>query len=85
MRIGTCWYGLAKEDDQLDGLDFVIMVVFGKPLNDDLSLVREKSNRKDLSVIWTGDFDHDVVTAVSLAPSAVNSQPWRYCYDKKYH
>lgn len=82
MGIGTCWYGLAKEDEQLDGLDFVIMIVFGKPLNDDLSIARDKINRKELNVIWRGSFDNDVTKAVSLAPSAVNSQPWRFMYER---
>ncbi len=82
MGIGTCWYGLAKEAEQLDGLDFVIMIVFGKPLSDDLSVAREKINRKDLNVIWMGSFDDEVINAVSLAPSAVNSQPWRFRYEQ---
>ncbi|MDD3924420.1 MAG: nitroreductase family protein [Erysipelotrichaceae bacterium] len=79
--IGTCWYGLAKEDNNLEGLSFVIMIVFGKT-EENLNQDRTRINRKSKDLIWQGDFDARVKEMVCLAPSAVNSQPWRFISEK---
>lgn len=77
--IGTCWYGMTLEKDDYD-LSYVIMITFGKcdtsAFRDNMSMI----NRKEITEIWKNDFDLDVVKAVRLAPSAVNSQPWRFVY-----
>ena len=77
--VGVCWYGMAKpETKTLHGLDFVIMLAIGKL---DETLLRTSDgeySRKELSDIWTGKAMPEVARAVRLAPSACNSQPWRF-------
>ena len=78
LDIGACWYGLAKANEsQCAGLDYVIMLAFGKSLPTDFRKDVSKCNRKDKEIIWRGEFDADVVDAVRLAPSACNTQLWR--------
>ena len=78
LDIGACWVGMAKpKEQQCDGLEFVIMLTFGKSRPEDFRKDLAECNRKDSSMIWQGKFDPDVVTAACCAPSACNSQPWR--------
>ncbi len=78
LDIGACWVGMANpEEQQLDGLDFVIMITFGKSRPEDFRKDLAECNRKDSSMIWQGKFDPAVVDAACCAPSACNSQPWR--------
>jgi nitroreductase len=79
QNIGACWYGMAKpESKKLSGLDYVIMLAFGRSTSGDFRTVADDFKRKDISEIWDGEFDPIVKTAVRLSPSACNSQPWRY-------
>lgn len=76
--IGVCWYGMGKAPDvpRQDGLQFAIMLCFGKSADGFRSSADEFSRKSE--AFWTGD-DADlypVRDAVRLAPSAVNSQPW---------
>lgn len=76
--IGTCWYALAKPGElQYDGLDYVIMMAFGKSHPIDFRKDISKCKRKDSKEIWGGVFDPKVAEAVRYAPSACNTQPWR--------
>ncbi len=76
--IGVCWYGLAKlKEPQAGELDYVIMLAFGKSRPQDFRKCASDFKRKSTEVIWSGEFDSDVVDAVRLAPSACNTQPWR--------
>lgn len=76
--LGVCWYGLAKpKETQLDGLDYVIMLSFGKSREQDFRKSISDFKRKPRGDIWCGDFDPDVIEAVRLAPSACNTQPWK--------
>ncbi|MEA4816665.1 MAG: nitroreductase family protein [Lachnospiraceae bacterium] len=76
--IGVCWYGLAKpKKSSLCGLDYVIMIAFGKSCSKDFRKSISEFRRKAIEEIWDGDFDSEVKKAVRLAPSACNTQPWR--------
>ena len=77
-NIGTLWFGIGKPDEQqLDGLDYVIMIAIAKV--DSSNKFRKdmyKSKRKELSEIWTGNNFLDIANIVRFAPSACNTQPW---------
>ena len=80
--IGACWYGLAKpKETRFDGLDYVIMLAFGKSMPQDFRTKVSDLKRKSREKIWQGDFDSDVKEAVRLAPSACNTQPWIFFSD----
>lgn len=80
--IGVCWYGMAKAKEiQVDGLDYVIMLSFGKSRPQDFRKDISEFKRKDMEGIWEGGFDPHVKEAVRLAPSACNTQPWRIVSD----
>ena len=76
--IGTLWFGIGKPDEQeLDGLDYVIMIVIAKV--DSKEKFRKdmyKSKRKEVSEIWKGNSYLDIANIVRFAPSACNTQPW---------
>ena len=78
-NIGSLWFGIGKADEQeLDGLDFVIMIAIAKV--DSKNKFRKdmyKSKRKELSEIWTGDSFLDIANIVRFTPSACNTQPWK--------
>ena len=78
-NIGTLWFGIGKpEEQQLDGLDFVIMIAIAKVDSPDkFRKDMYKSKRKELSEIWTGDSYLDIANIVRFAPSACNTQPWK--------
>ncbi len=84
-NIGTLWFGIGKPyEQQLDGLDFVIMMAIAKV--DSPGKFRKdmyKSKRKELSEIWTGDSFLDIANIVRFAPSACNTQPWKVESSKK--
>ena len=78
-NIGTLWFGIGKpEEKELDGLDFVIMIVIAKvDSSDKFRKDMYKSKRKELSEIWSGDNYLDIANIVRFAPSACNTQPWK--------
>lgn len=77
IGLGSCWLGMAKTSlPAKDGLEYVIMLAFGKTQN---SPHREKNSefkRRSLSEISTGSDER--LEAARLAPSATNSQPWYF-------
>ena len=77
-NIGTLWFGIGRaKEQQLDGLDYVIMIAIAKV--DDASKFRKdmyKSKRKELNEVWLGESYSDIGDIVRFAPSACNSQPW---------
>ena len=77
-NIGTLWFGIGKvEEEELDGLDFVIMIAIAKVDSEDkFRKDMYKSKRKELSEIWNGDFCLDIANIVRFTPSACNTQPW---------
>ena len=78
-NIGTLWFGIGKPDEeQLNGLDFVIMIAIAKVDSPDkFRKDMYKSKRKELSEIWSGDKYLDIANIVRFAPSACNTQPWK--------
>lgn len=77
-NIGVCWYGMGKvEEKERNGLQYGIMLCFGKCGEDDFRTDVSEFNRKKASDIWTGATDAKLVDIARLAPSAVNSQPWK--------
>ena len=78
-NIGTLWFGIGKPDEkELDGLDFVIMIMIAKvDSSDKFRKDMYKSKRKDLSEIWSGDNYLDMANIVRFSPSACNTQPWK--------
>lgn len=77
-NIGACWYGMGKTTElQCDGLDYVIMLAFGKGHLAEFRKDYRKAKRKELETIWNDDSFMDVANIVRYAPSACNSQPWR--------
>ena len=84
-NIGTLWFGIGKpEEQQLDGLDFVIMIAIAKVDSEDkFRKDMYKSKRKEISEIWSGDSYLDIANIVRYAPSACNTQPWKVEATKK--
>ncbi len=76
--IGACWYGYGKTPQKADGdRPFAIMIAFGKSRPTDFRKDYTKAARKPLDVIWDGTLALDAAQDARMAPSAVNSQPWR--------
>lgn len=79
--LGSCWMGLGKVREQMDaqdGLEFVILIAFGKP---DHAEVREGPGdfkRRSLSEI--SDQPDSRLEPARLAPSSTNSQPWYFVH-----
>ena len=77
-NIGTLWYGIGKVDNKtIDGMDFTIMILIAKIDSDDkFRKDMYKSKRKDLSIVWYGDYYKEIGNIVRYSPSACNQQPW---------
>ena len=78
-NIGTLWFGIGKPDEQeLDGLNFVIMIAIAKiDSPDKFRKDMFKSKRKELSEIWDGENYLDIANIARFTPSACNTQPWK--------
>lgn len=77
-NIGTLWFGIGKvEEQQCEGLDFVIMFAIAK-VPDETKFRKDmfKSKRKPVEEIWVGDSLPGITDIVRFAPSACNTQPW---------
>ena len=78
LNVGVCWYGMGKvEQTERNGLKYGIMLCFGKCDEEDFRKDGSEFNRKKASEIWKGATDGKLAEIVRLAPSAVNSQPWK--------
>ncbi|MCH5156588.1 MAG: nitroreductase [Clostridiales bacterium] len=78
LNIGVCWYGMGKvEQTEKNGLKYAIMLAFGKCNEDDFRTSNDEVKRKDIADIWKGIEDVKLAEIVRIAPSAVNSQPWK--------
>lgn len=78
MNVGVCWYGMGKVDEEeRNGLKYGIMLCFGKCGEDDFRKNTTEFNRKKASEIWKGAANGKLAEIARLAPSAVNSQPWK--------
>ena len=84
QNIGVCWYGVGKTDKlKYDGLDYVIMLAFGKGRPEEFRKDYTKAKRKELEIIWSGEHIPNVTNVVRFAPSACNSQPWRVVFENQ--
>ena len=82
LNVGVCWYGMGKVDEaERNGLKYGIMLAFGK--NDEADFRKDvgEFNRKKSNEFWNladGESAERCVADIArLAPSAVNSQPWK--------
>lgn len=79
QNVGVCWYGMAyPQEKTYEGLKYIIMLAFGQS---EPSSFRESINefkRKSIDSIWSGSFPEEIKAIVRLAPSACNSQTWRF-------
>lgn len=76
IGLGSLWLGMAKPKD--DKQNFCIMLAFGRtsvPIRNSV----EEFNRLPLSEV--SDSDSVVAKTARLAPSAVNSQPWKLHFE----
>ncbi len=89
--LGSCWLGSGLNEESLRKVyDFegslVIMVAFGDSVEGKNNLRSDprKAKRKSVEELLLNDGNNlpdvwkDVIDAVRYAPSAVNSQPWRF-------
>ncbi|MFW6304315.1 MAG: nitroreductase family protein [Candidatus Saliniplasma sp.] len=91
-KIGTCWLGSGIEHDLLKDLfdyegNTVILVAFGDSVPEKNNLRKDpgSASRKDLEeIVINDDIPKDVkkiIETARMAPSALNSQPWRFFYE----
>ncbi len=92
MNLATCWIGGCIGYDQLkDVLDIPkgqvpqLMLAFGHPAegSSPFRYNPSEAKRKDISEITEGTMDitwSRILSAVMLAPSAANTQPWRFAF-----
>lgn len=90
--IGTCYQGGARAvlDDEPEGMDQRIVLAFGYPEG---QLYRESGSAKRLPITDLCIFKEEptpqesmVLAASRLAPSSINSQPWRFVvYSNRIH
>lgn len=81
LNIGVCWYGMGRVDEKTrNGLTYAIMLCFGKSKVDDFRRNAGEFDRKNVKEVWTNQPNAQIAKVAELcrlAPSAVNSQPWR--------
>ncbi len=92
-KLGTCWVGGGFKGEELESLlgleenmKPVILIAFGHPAEGKSAWRDNKTEakRKKLSELVLGDVKHiskrwkKILNAARMAPSAVNSQPWRF-------
>lgn len=84
--LGSCWLGMAKPARglslKIDGMDFVIMLAFGKPAEMLHRASVSEFTRKSQGEISNLNGASDILNAIRLAPSATNSQPWFFTGNK---
>ena len=84
LGIGALWFGIGKPDEQnYNGLDYVIMIAIAKVANDKFRKDMFKSKRKPLDEIWNGEHYRELGNIVRFAPSACNTQPWKVTAEEK--
>jgi hypothetical protein len=77
IGIGSGWTGMAKPKAKLDG--FCIALAFG---NTDAPERSGEADFKRLPLEEISDADNTVAQAARLAPSAINSQPWKLHFEE---
>jgi nitroreductase len=82
--MGACWQGGSKPNGKtppVEGLDFVIILAFGKPAEALHRMGVSDFKRKPLAEITDAKGMDDLLEPVRLAPSGVNNQSWYYHVD----
>lgn len=79
IGIGSCWVGFGKPDIEKTNLNYIIMIAFGKAIDSPFRDLNE-FNRKSLHEI--SDIPDERLEVARLAPSSMNSQPWRFICDE---
>lgn len=85
LGIGTCWVGSPIDQQVFSNItqvknnqSYVILIAFGYPETELLSITNRKRLKKEEFVSGNIDDIHTpILEALNIAPSAVNSQPWR--------
>lgn len=79
-NLGSCWLGMAKVSaeipDKKNGMEFVIMLAFGKAAETLYRSGIAEYKRKSLGEITNLRDGRELLEPVRIAPSASNSQPW---------
>ena len=83
LGLGVCWLGMGrmnpKTTEDVEGMEFVIMLAFGHPKGDPLRHDLKGFKRKPMEKIT--DRADSRLEVARLAPSAVNSQPWYFTHE----
>lgn len=82
IGLGSCWVGLGKPRliSQEDGMEFVVLLAFGRAPGVALRAKPEDFRRKSLAEI--ADTQDDRLEPARLAPSSTNSQPWFFTHEE---
>ena len=75
INIGALWFGIGKPKENIDGLEYVIMIAIKRMPETSFRKDMFKSKRKPISEIWSGE-EMDIANIVRFTPSACNTQPW---------
>ena len=85
LGLGTCWLGMGhlnprgqQAAPEEDGLQFAIMMAFGRGKGQLLRNSVQEFRRKTMTEIT--DREDDRLEPARLAPSSVNSQPWYFVH-----
>ena len=82
IGLGSCWLGLSSADIKSEkGYKYVIMLAVGET-EKAYRTSAEDFNRKPLEEVGNLE-DISLLSAVRLAPSAVNKQPWYYYQERR--
>ena len=82
LGLGSCWMGLGKLRDSgqaPEGMEFVILIAFGHPVDTPCRGSAAEFKRKALADI--ADREDPRLEPARLAPSSTNSQPWYFVHE----
>ena len=82
IGLGSCWVGLGKPRliREEDGLEFVVLLAFGRTSGAAMRTKPEDFKRKPLAEI--ADTVDARLEPARLAPSSTNSQPWYFTHEE---
>ena len=75
LNIGALWFGIGKPKENIDVLEYVIMIAIKRMPETSFRKDMFKSKRKPIDEIWSGE-EMDITNIVRFTPSACNTQPW---------
>lgn len=74
QAIGSCWVGMGKPESAKTDPEYLIMIAFGKAVD---SPYRDQAEFKRKTMEEISNVADKRLEVARLAPSAVNTQPWR--------